>query len=225
MVINHLLDILYPQTCLGCDELLVMGEEVLCTVCRHELPLTNHHLVAENDSYKRLAGRLPLERVMSMLIFEKGGLVQKIIHQLKYEGHQEVGILLGNWYAELVKDHLEHIDQILPVPLHPKRLKERGYNQVTTFCKALSNRLQIELNENLLIRKRYSRTQTKKTLFSRTEVSKDVFDVVFTEDHSNKHFLIVDDVLTTGTTLEQCAKAVLKIPHSKISILTMAITY
>lgn len=224
-MINHLIDILYPQTCLGCDELLVMGEEVLCTICRHELPLTNHHLLVENDSYKRLAGRVPLELVMSMLVFEKHGLVQEIIHKLKYEGHEEVGVLLGDWYAELLKDKLNDVDIILPVPLHPKRLKERGYNQVTTFCKSLSNRLQIELNEELLVRKIYAKTQTKKSLSSRTEVTKDIFDVVYTSEHQNKHFLIVDDVLTTGTTLEQCAKAVLKIPDSKVSIVTMAITY
>lgn len=224
-MINHLIDILYPQTCLGCDELLVMGEEVLCTVCRHELPLTNHHLLVENDSYKRLAGRVPLELVMSMLVFEKHGLVQEIIHKLKYEGHEEVGVLFGDWYVELIKDKLNDVDIILPVPLHPKRLKERGYNQVTTFCKSLSNRLQIELNEELLVRKIYAKTQTKKSLSSRTEVTKDIFDVVYTSEHHNKHFLIVDDVLTTGTTLEQCAKAVLKIPDSKVSIVTMAITY
>jgi ComF family protein len=224
-LINHLIDILYPQTCLGCDELLVMGEEVLCTICRHELPLTNHHLLLENDSYKRLAGRVPLELVMSMLVFEKHGLVQEIIHKLKYDGHEEVGVLLGDWYAELIKDKLNDVDIILPVPLHPKRLKERGYNQVTTFCKSLSNRLQIELNEELLVRKIYAKTQTKKSLSSRTEVTKDIFDVVYTSEHQNKHFLIVDDVLTTGTTLEQCAKAVLKIPGSKVSIMTMAITY
>src|SRR5690606_36301675 len=136
-----------------------------------------------------------------------------------------VGVLLGNWYAELVKHRVDDIDCILPVPLHPKRFKERGYNQVTTFCKSLSNRLQIELNEDLLIREVYAKTQTKKSHSSRTEIAKDIFDVVYTPDHHHKHFLIMDDVLTTGTTLEQCAKAVLKIPDSKVSILTMAITF
>lgn len=117
---KHLIDILYPKTCLGCDGMLQTGEDVLCTKCRHELPLTNHHLITENDSYKRLAGRIPLEKVMSMLVFEKEGIVQQIVHKLKYKGHQEVGTLLGYWYGEIIKNEFQDINEIIPVPLHKK---------------------------------------------------------------------------------------------------------
>lgn len=221
---NYLIDILYPKTCLGCDRMLQTGEEILCTKCRHDLPLTNHHLMVENDSFKRLAGRFPLEKVMSMLVFEKQGIVQQIIHKLKYKGHEEIGTLLGYWYGEIIKDKFKDVDEIIPVPLHKKRFKERGYNQITTFCNALSESLGIPVNDTILVRKLYSKTQTKKAFFLRTDVKKEIFDVNFSEKDSGKHFLLVDDVLTSGTTLEQCSKALLKIPNTKISIVTMALT-
>lgn len=205
--------------------MLQTGEEVLCTKCRHDLPLTNHHLQFENDAYKRLAGRVPLEKVISMLIFEKEGIVQQIIHKLKYRGHQEVGTLLGYWYGKIIKNDFSDIDEIIPVPLHKKRLKKRGYNQITTFCNSLSDCLEIPVNGTILVRKKYSKSQTKKTFFLRTEIHKEIFDVEFSEKDADKHFLLIDDVLTSGTTLEQCTKALLKIPNTKVSIVTMALTY
>lgn len=223
-MLKNILDILYPKTCLGCDAMLQTGEDVLCTKCRHELPLTNHHLTNENDAYKRLSGRISLEKAMSMLVFEKEGIVQQIIHKLKYKGHEEVGTLLGSWYSEIIKDQIGDVDEIIPVPLHKKRIKTRGYNQVTTFCNSLSGSLEIPINDTILVRKRYSKTQTKKSLFSRTEVHSEIFDVHFSESDYGKHFLLVDDVLTTGTTLEQCSKALFKIPNTRISIVTMALT-
>lgn len=224
-MLRDLLNMLYPETCLGCDKMLQTGESILCTVCRHELPLTSHHINNQNDAFKRLMGRFPLEQVVSMLVFEKDGIVQRLIHHLKYEGHQHIGGFLGNWYGEVIKEKLHDINQIIPVPLHKRRLKERGYNQVTTFCKALSEVLQIPMNEQLLFRKQYTKTQTKNTFFTRTKLKQEVFDVNFSEKDSNQHYLLVDDVLTTGTTLEQCSKALLKIPNAKISIVTMALTY
>lgn len=224
-MIKHLIDILYPKTCLGCNGMLQTGEEVLCTKCRHDLPLTNHHLITENDAFKRLAGRVPLEKAMSLLLFEKQGIVQQIVHKLKYKGHQEVGTLLGYWYGEIIKNEFDDVDEIIPVPLHKKRLKERGYNQVTTFCDSLSDCLKIPVNDAVLVRKLYSKTQTKKSFFFRTDISKEIFDVNFSEKDFDKHFLLIDDVMTSGTTLEQCAKALLKIPNAKISIVTMALTH
>jgi len=188
------------------------------------LPLTHHHLTLENDAFKRLAGRVPLEKVMSMLVFEKQGIVQQIIHKLKYRGHEEVGTLLGYWYGEIIKDECKEVDAIIPVPLHKRRLKERGYNQVSTFCNALSDCLKIPVNNKILSRSLYSKTQTKKAFFLRTDVKKEIFDVSFSDKDSGKHFLLVDDVLTSGTTLELCSKALLKIPNTKISIVTMALT-
>lgn len=161
-----------------------------------------------------------------MLFFHKEGIVQNLIHNLKYRNHQEIGSFLGNWYAndlkEIAKQH--HFTEIIPVPLHQKRLQERGYNQVTTFCIALSKNLQINYNDKLLYRNFYSKTQTKKNKEERNEDTKSLFDVTFTEADYGKHFLLVDDVITSGATLEACAKALLKIPDAKISIVTIAYT-
>jgi len=209
---------------MGCDNLLQTGEVVLCTKCRHQLPLTNHHLETENEAYKRIAGRFPIQKAMSMLVFEKQGIVQQIIHNLKYRGHQEIGTFLGDWYGEIIGNKLNDINEIIPVPLHKKRLRNRGFNQVLTFCHSLSYWLKIPVNEKLLFRIKYSKSQTQKTFLLRTSVSKNVFEIKFSEKHFEKHFLLIDDVLTTGTTLEQCSKTLLKIPNSKISVLTMAIT-
>src|SRR5690606_36510165 len=137
----------------------------------------------------------------------------------------EVGTLLGWWYGEIIKDDLQDIHEIIPVPLHKKRPKDRGYNQVMPFSEALSKCLAAPVQKEDLLRKKYTHTQTKKTFFTRTDVNKDIFDVRFSEHDSGKHFLLVDDVLTSGTTLEQCSKALLKIPGVKISIVTMALTY
>lgn len=223
-MIKDLLNLLYPEICLGCNSLLQTGEVVLCTDCRHQLPLTNHHLTTENDAYKRQAGKVDVEQAMSMLIFEKGGIVQEIIHKLKYKGNQEIGSFLGEWYAEIITDKLKNIDCIIPVPLHKRRLRKRGYNQVDTFCEALSKGLDIPINKEILIRKSNSRSQARQSFLGRTSVNKEIFDVNFSEIDTYKHFLLIDDVLTTGTTLEQCAKALLKIPNTKISIVVMALT-
>jgi len=221
---RDLIDIIYPKTCMGCGDLLQTGEVVFCTKCRHQLPLTNHHLETENEAYRRIAGRFPFQKAMSMLVFEKQGIVQQIIHNLKYRGHQEIGTLLGDWYGEIIGDKFKDINEIIPVPLHKRRLRSRGFNQVFTFCNSLSHRLKIPINEKLLFRVKYSKSQTKKTFFSRTSVDKNIFEVKYSEENFEKHFLLIDDVLTTGTTIEQCSKTLLKIPNSKISILTMAIT-
>ena len=143
---------------------------------------------------------------------------------LKYKNHQEIGTLLGNWYAKDIETvaKIKKFSEIIPVPLHKKRLEERGYNQVTSFCEALSNELQIPYKSSLLYRNRYSKTQTKKDKENRKEISNALFDVTYTEADHNKHFLLVDDVMTTGATLEACAKALLKIPNSNVSIVTIA---
>ena len=161
-----------------------------------------------------------------MLYFHKKGIVQKLIHNLKYKGREEIGELLGEWYGKEIKNHelIKSIDFIIPVPLHSKRLKERGYNQVDRFCNALSKETDIPYKKELLIRTKYNKTQTKKSKNERQDNVQNIFDVVFNENDYGKHFLLVDDVITSGATLELCAKALLKIPNSKVSIITIAYT-
>lgn len=221
---ESLINLFFPKVCSGCRSFLLTNETIICTVCRHDIPLTNHHLNSENEAYKKFYGRIPIVHASALFYFHKKGIVQELIHNLKYKGHEEIGAILGEWYAEDLKniESLATVEEIIPVPLHRRKLKERGYNQVTAFGKALSTSLNVAYNESLLIRNVYSKTQSKKNLLGRTEGIESIFDVSFTEKSHNKHFLLIDDVITTGATLEACSRALLKIPGAKISIVCMA---
>ena len=224
---NYIIDLFFPKVCAGCHTILITNETVFCTNCRHELPLTQYHLDPKNEAVKKFYGKIAIEHASAILYFNKKGIVQELIHNLKYKGHEEIGTVLGNWYMEDLKELILEtpFDVVIPVPLHPKKFRERGYNQVTTFGKALAKGLKINYNDTLLYRKKYSKTQSKKNLIGRSENIENIFDVLFTEENQNKHFLIVDDVLTTGATLEACSKALLKIPGAKISIVCMAMAH
>ncbi len=223
-MINYLINLFFPKVCDGCRGILLQNENVFCTICRHEMPLTQYHLNPKNEAVKKFYGKVDIQFASAFLYFNKKGMVQELIHNLKYKGHQEIGTVLGQWYVEDLKELQMEIpfDAVIPVPLHKKKFKERGYNQVTTFGKAIASGFEIPFDENLLIRKVYSKTQSKKNLLGRSENIENIFDVKFNETNYNKHFLIVDDVLTTGATIEACSRALLKIPGVKISIICMA---
>ncbi|MFH6956319.1 ComF family protein [Flavobacterium aquidurense] len=222
---NYLINLFFPKVCAGCHTILISNETVLCTTCRHEMPLTQYHLDPKNEAVKKFYGKIAIEHASALLYFNKKGIVQELIHNLKYRGHEEIGTVLGNWYVEDLKELVLEtpFDMVIPVPLHPKKFRERGYNQVTTFGKAVAQGLNIDYDGTVLYRKKYSKTQSKKNLAGRSDNIENIFDVIAAEENQNKHFLIVDDVLTTGATLEACARALLKIPGAKISIVCMAI--
>lgn len=224
---ENLINVLFPKVCSGCSNHLLSNENVICTICRHEIPLTNHHLNPENEALKKFYGKIPVEFASTLVYFHKKGIVQEMIHNLKYRGHEEIGAVLGEWQAENLKTLLitNSFDEIIPVPLHKKRLKERGYNQVSSFGLALSKKLKINYNPNILSRSVYSKTQVKKNLLNRTEVLEHIFEVNFSEKDYDKHFLLIDDVLTTGSTLEACGRELLKIPGAKISVVCMAMSH
>jgi ComF family protein len=224
---KSIINLFFPSVCAGCNSFLLKNEIVICTRCRHEIPQTNHHINPNNEVVKRFYGRIDLEFGAAFLYFHKEGIVQNMIHKLKYKGHEEIGEIIGVWYADELKNipELKTIDYIIPVPLHKKRLKERGYNQVTTFGKALSKNLNIPYKDDLLIRKIYSKTQTKKNLLNRTDISNDIFDITIDKSQNSNHYLLIDDVMTTGSTLEACARKLLEIPNSKVSILCMAMSH
>ncbi|MDR7372613.1 phosphoribosyltransferase family protein [Flavobacterium aquidurense] len=221
---NYLLNLFFPKVCAGCHALLMSNETVICTRCRHEIPLTQYYLDTNNEAVKKFYGKIEIQHASAFLYFNKKGIVQELIHNLKYKGHQEIGTVLGYWCVEDLKElNLETpFDVIIPVPLHKRKFRERGYNQVTSFGKALAEGLNITFDDSVLYRKKYSKTQSKKNLLGRSENIENIFDVHFSDKNLNKHFLIVDDVLTTGATLEACSRALLKIPGAKISIVCMA---
>ncbi len=224
---KNIINLFFPPVCAGCHSFLISNENVICTLCRHNIPLTNHHLNPENEAFKKFYGRIPVEYASALLYFHKRGIVQELIHNLKYRGQEEIGTVLGTWYAEDLKNSIpiQSVDEIIPVPLHKRKRRERGYNQVTNFGRTLSRELNIEYNPNLLVRNVYSKTQSKKNLLNRSDGIEAIFDTSFTEKDHNKHFLLIDDVITTGSTLEACSHALLKIPGAKISIVCMAMAH
>ena len=224
---KSLVNLFFPPVCAGCHSFLLWNENEICTLCRHNIPLTNHHLNPENEAFKKFYGRIPVEYASALLYFHKRGIVQELIHNLKYKGQEEIGTVLGEWYAEDLKnlEIIRSVDEIIPVPLHKRKLRERGYNQVTNFGLSLSKNLNISYNPNLLVRNIYSKTQSKKNLLNRSDGIETIFDVAFTEKDHDKHFLLIDDVITTGSTLEACSHALLKIPGAKISIVCMAMAH
>ena len=223
---QSLINLFFPRVCSGCNSILLTEETVICTTCRHEIPLTQFHHNPNNEAISKFYGKVPIEFAAALFYFQKKGIVQEMIHKLKYKGHEEIGTAIGFWYAEELKSlpQIKTVDCIIPVPLHPKKLRERGYNQVTTFAKTLSESLNISYNERVLVRNIYSKTQTKKSMLKRSELNTAVFDVHFGDSMIGKHFLLIDDVITTGATLEMCSRALLKIPGAKVSIVCMAMT-
>lgn len=225
---TSLIELFFPKVCAGCDSLLHTAENVLCSQCRHDIPLTQHFLIPDNEAMKKFYGRIPAVHVSTFMYYHKKGIVQQMIHNLKYKGMEAIGKAIGDWYSEDLKAVavMQTVDAIIPVPLHKRKLRKRGYNQVTAFGQALSKNLKIPYCDDLLFRKVYSKTQTKKNLLGRSEVgAAEIFDVKFSATASGKHYLLVDDVLTTGATLEACCRALLKIEGVKISIVCMAFSH
>ncbi len=223
-ILKDFFHLFYPKICAVCEEQLVANEKTICTICRHDLPLTNFTSFNENSVTQTFYGRVEVEKGYSLLFFRKEGITQKIIHELKYRGNEEIGIFFGNWLSEIIKEKeaFKDVDFIIPVPLHPKKLKQRGYNQVTKFGKTLYERLNIPFLENELTRISASKTQTFKARFERFSNVDTKFLLKNPSFFNNKHVLLIDDVITTGATLESCANEFQKSENCKISILTMA---
>ncbi|MFD0977442.1 ComF family protein [Salinimicrobium gaetbulicola] len=224
---HDLLDLLFPRLCNFCETALLPSETVLCTDCLHTLPTLQNHLEPDNETDKIFYGRIPIENATSLLLFEKKGITQKLIHNLKYKGHQEIGSFLGKWLGEELKTEKRYkeITAVIPVPLHKNKLKKRGYNQVEKFGKEIAAALQVPYNDRVLLKKSASDTQTVKKRFARWGSIGETFVVEEPNSLVGAHILLVDDLVTTGATLEACSEKLLQIPGIKISIATMAVTH
>jgi ComF family protein len=216
--------LLFPELCKACGESLVAGEDLLCIDCRYNLPFTDFHLKADNLVAQQFWGKINLEAAYAMLYFTKGGKIQHLMHQFKYRGIQNIGNLLGNIAGgQLNKNPVfSSADLIIPVPLHKSRLRKRGYNQSANFAEGLAEKLNIPVDEHNLVRIRATETQTHRSRFSRFENMQQVFALTNTESLINKHVILVDDIVTTGSTLEACGTELLKVEGLKLSIATIA---
>lgn len=216
--------LLFPELCPACQASLVANEYIICSDCRYNLPYTNFHLHADNIVAQQFYGKLKVEAAYALCYFTKGGKVQNLMHHFKYKGMQRIGNLLGNMAGTQLAQNpvFNSVDLIVPVPLHKKRLRERGYNQSSRFAEGLAEKLPASLEDNNLQRSVATATQTHKSRFARFENMQDVFMIKHPERLINKHVLLVDDIVTTGSTLEACGIELLKIPGLTLSIATIA---
>jgi len=219
------LSLFFPNLCLACRQKQAGKENILCLSCQHQLPFTDFHKMPENEFTDRFWGRIALEKGAALFYFTKDSKVQNLIHLLKYGDRPNVGIQLGRLYGSILKTDasLEAIDLIVPVPLHPRKQRSRGYNQSTQFAIGLSESMQIPYLEHALVRTVQTSTQTRKSRLERFENVLLAFQVKEATAISGKHILLVDDVLTTGATLEACAIKLLEVPEVKVSMATIAI--
>jgi ComF family protein len=225
-MIKNLLNLFFPQICRACSKHLSDNELQICTTCRHQLPLTNFHDDNENAVHKMLYGRVKLENATALLHFSKKGIVQQLMHNLKYRGHEEIGQFLGEWLGEELK-HIpsySQIDVVVPVPLYKTKQKSRGYNQVDKFGKALAEALNADFNTSVLIKTTNTKTQVFKDRLKRNTNIKSNFEIANNVLLVHKHVLLVDDIITTGATIEDCSNKLLEIEGIKLSLATMAIT-
>ena len=223
--IDDFISLFFPRLCFACGKNAPMRKEHVCISCQYFLPKTKYHLEKENKFTQRFLGRLDLQSGAALYLFTKGGRTQHLIHQLKYKDRKEVGVRLGEYYGEMLKDtpHFRDIDIIVPVPLHPKKEHKRGYNQSNQFAKGLSETMEKPYNKNVLKKVSHTESQTKKTRFERLQNVLNTFEINQAAAIKGKHILLVDDVLTTGATLEACGLKILEIEGTKLSMLTIAI--
>lgn len=222
--INDLLGLLFPKNCHSCKKPLNSQEEVLCAQCLYKLPKTNFHTHKENPVREIFGGILPLYSATSFLFFNKGGMTQQLIHGLKYNGKKEVGLYLGRLFgAQLMESALfQNANILLPVPLHPAKLKKRGFNQSEIIALGMETAMKAQILSDVLYRKVHSSSQTKKSRYERWENVKDIFAVRKEEYLIGKHVILIDDVITTGATLAACANTLLHIPGVRISAVSLA---
>lgn len=223
---HDFVNLLYPTLCHICEAELLKNEHVICTSCIHDLPVTNYHLDNDNPVKKVFYGRVKIEKATALLHFRKKAGVQHLIHDLKYRGHREIGSYLGKWLGTEISEipEFRDIDVVIPVPLHKSRLKERGYNQVEDFGKEIASCINAEYIDNVLLKVSSTQTQSLKDRLSRWGKLEDTLIIKNSEKAAGKHILIVDDLVTTGSTLEACAHKLFEIPGIRLSIATMAIT-
>ena len=221
---SHLLNFFYPRTCIACGNILLQKERYFCLHCLYNLPETRYHEFDESLLKQLFLGRVVVENVGSFLFYKKGNQVQKILHHLKYHGDKELGAFLGARYGEQLVQHekWKTIDLIIPIPLHKKKEKKRGYNQREWIAKGLSVGMQIPYRTDLLIRTEFTETQTKKSRFHRWQNVKEVFQLTDPGALENKHILLCDDVLTTGATLEAAIQKLAAVSSLKVSVATLA---
>ncbi len=225
MWLKSIINIFFPKVCYACHNLLNDNEDTICVDCRHDLPVTNFHFNNDDTVLKVFYGRAKVENATALFRFEKKGHVQHLIHNLKYKGFENIGFILGDWLGGELKtlEAYNTIDLVIPVPLHKNKLKKRGFNQVTKFGQQIAEALKTDYKDDVLLKITNTTSQVDKKRFARWNNSNELFTLKNKTSIANKHILLVDDILTTGATLEACISVLNQAENIKISIATMAI--
>lgn len=222
--LKGLFALFFPKVCSACSGVLAANEDLLCIACLMELPKTQFHTDSENPVAKGFWGRVPVAAATSFLYFEKGGHVQHLLHNLKYKGQKELGHKLGLLYGTELKEHNwpGGVDVVLPVPLHKRKQRKRGYNQSWHFAQGMAAGLEAIAVENVLVKTVSTQSQTKKSREERIANVKEVFGLNNAGSLQGKHVLLVDDVITTGATIEACVQVLAQVPGITVSVASIA---
>jgi ComF family protein len=216
-------NLFYPHTCSGCGTDILSEDNLLCAKCFVTLPSTLYAQYANNPIEKIFSGRLTIESAHAEFYFAKESLIQHLVHQLKYKGNKEIGIYLGEMMGRsmLKSNRFNTVDGLIPLPLYPDKERKRGYNQAAVICEGMSDVMNVPVFNNVLIRGKFTETQTKKHRAERWENVEGSFAIKNEERIKGKHLLLVDDVITTGATLEASGSRLLKTEGVKLSIATL----
>ncbi len=218
--LSDFIALFYPKYCDICGRVLIEGEKCLCLHCLVNLPKTNFHLSKDNPVEMIFAGRLPVFRATAFGFFRKGNSIRTMIHQLKYKGNKEIGLYLGILLGRSLKEDpdFNSVDIIIPIPLHKQKEKKRGYNQSEYIAKGISKTMSKAIDISSLTRIINTSTQTQKTRYNRWENVSSIFQLNNEQKLIGKHILLVDDVITTGSTIEAAAQLLINLPNTKVSV-------
>ena len=221
-ILNSLLDLVFPKLCVCCGGVLMEGEESICLTCLYTLPRSLEKDYTNNKVMDVFLGRIKLQKAFSWCHFEKETSVQNILHHIKYKDKDNFARQIGEIMANEMQEFFKDIDVIVPVPLHPKKEKIRGYNQSEEIAKGVQRVVGLPIFSQLLERTRFSETQTHKNKEDRWKNTQGLFTLAPNEGFEGKHILLIDDVLTTGSTAIACLKSLEQIPNVKLSFLSLA---
>ena len=221
---DDFLSLFFPRLCLSCGDHLVRGERIICTGCLLTVARTDFHVRRNNTLEQAFWGRCLIERAAAFSVYNRGSRIRKLIHELKYKGRKETGTMLGDLYGRILSDSgfMEGIDIIVPVPLHPARQRERGYNQSDCIATGISAATGLPVRNDIMKRVERRGSQTKHGRYDRWENVKGLFIVSKPEAIAGKHLLVVDDVVTTGSTMEACVNSLHEAGDVKVSIVALA---
>ena len=218
-MLRDFISLIFPQNCLNCQQSLISEEEYLCTACKIDLPFTNDNQNPDNELYQKFAFEPKVKSATSFLYFQRKGITQKLLHELKYKDKKDLGVMLGKWFSS----NLTHLNTevIIPVPLHKSKLLKRTYNQSERIGKGIADVLGLELRSDILTRQVFTETQTQKSKVERWINMENIYSTV-TEDLSGQSVMVVDDVITTGATIGMLCQRLVESNVGEIHVVSIA---